>query len=244
MITLVSSDCELSKLFDWLEPEDILAVSAVNRICHKAAEDWCRMEGVPNQVTIKHAEIEAICDMIQQIQHEHDLIAHDPIYFSGNWTSPPGLRNGLELLYESYIGFLQALLSIPLSDPVINLSSWRKRYMHVTRPRPPAIRQRFAVGHEQESGYWCDTFGCGAPNDYFRLVGDSPNEYWSLCLAGSDAHHIRWRNACNEDHTLDPVPMIEHDQFEEDSTIAKWDKTRVYWRKCGAQVSKKSWRLD
>jgi hypothetical protein len=251
MICLISSDYELSKLFDWLEPNEILAVSAVNRVCHQAAEEWCRTEGLSKQVTVKRAEIEGISDIIQQMQHEHKLIAHDPLYFYGNWTSPPDLPNGLELLFESYHGFLQALLSTPLSDTVVNLSSWKERYTIVTRPRPPAIRQKFDFGYP-DAGYWCDTFGCGAPNDYFRLVGDSPNEYWSLCLAGSDAHHIRWRNASNEDRSLDPVPGVRLktknaagiSYIQTSDELTEWDEIRTYWRKCGARVEKKIWRID
>eukprot|EP00980_Cylindrotheca_fusiformis_P001000 scaffold274_cov119-Cylindrotheca_fusiformis.AAC.2 len=250
MIALVSTPYELSKLFDWLEPKEILAVSAVNRTFYKAAEDWCRVEGVPRKVVIKRAEIEGICEIIHEIQTDHNLTGHDPFCFYEKWTSPPDLRSGLGLLFESYTGFLQAILLTPLSDKVVQLSSWKERYIQVSKPRPPAIRQNFDFGYPDAGSYWCDTFGCGAPNDYFRLVGDSPNEYWSLCLAGSDAHHIRWRNAYTGDRSLDPVPATldstmtppRNDMLGNDST--EWDKVRIYWRKCAAHVAKKRWRLD
>lgn len=302
---LLSLDHETSKLFDWLEPQDVLELASVNRILHQACEQWCQIRGVPRQVAIKRAEIAGICDCLQEMQVPHrlsirtslalsqinlrELETEDeesdesdseehPLEFHEPWATNPDLKIGLALLFQSYQGFLEALLRTPLNDTVVNLSSWRIRYWVVSQPRPPAIRKRFDFGYP-DTGYWCDAFGCGAPNDYFRLVGDDPNVYWSLCLAGSDAHHIRWRNASNNDRTIDPVPSphigitnrkkakenshrgdghshsqsysgnvgksgdISYIQPSDEPT--KWDRTRQYWRDCGARVRPSCrWRLE
>lgn len=296
---LLSLDHETSKLFDWLEPQEILELTCVNHKFHQACQQWCQTRGIPRQVAMKRAEIAGICDCLEQMQVQsrmsirtsslapsgrfkwEDLESDDEddddesvderlLEFHEPWTRNPDTMVGLAMLFQSYQGFLDALLRTPLNDSVLNLPSWSKRYWMLSRPRPPAIRQGFDFG---ESGYWCDAFGCGAPNDYFRLVGDGPNQYWSLCLAGSDAHHIRWRNASNNDRTIDPVPSqrtgtegrkkapensngIDNHSHPRSSNIDKsctqisdepteWDKTRQYWRDCAARVRPScSWILE
>eukprot|EP00526_Cylindrotheca_closterium_P019052 CAMPEP_0113643864 /NCGR_PEP_ID=MMETSP0017_2-20120614/23075_1 /TAXON_ID=2856 /ORGANISM="Cylindrotheca closterium" /LENGTH=220 /DNA_ID=CAMNT_0000555423 /DNA_START=86 /DNA_END=744 /DNA_ORIENTATION=- /assembly_acc=CAM_ASM_000147 len=200
---LLSLDHEASKLFDWLEPQEILKLTCVNHALHQACEQWCETRGVPRQVAMKRAEIAGICEcFLEQTMQEvpHQLSIRTSLEFH----EPRTKEIGLALVFQSYQGFLEALLRTPLDDTVVNLSSWSKRYWMVSRPRPPAIRQRFDYGYPS-TGYWCDAFGCGAPNDYFRLVDDDLGTYWSICLAGSDVSHIRWRYASNNDRSLDPV---------------------------------------
>ncbi|CAJ1941992.1 unnamed protein product [Cylindrotheca closterium] len=232
---LLSLDHETSKLFDWLEPREILNLTCVNHALHQACEHWCQAKGVPRQVAMKEAEIAGICDCLVEMEQ----VAHDDL------ASP---------LFQSYQGFLHALLRTPLDDTVINLFSWSIRYWKASQPRPPAVSQRFDFGYP-DTGYWCDTFGCGAPNDYFRLVGDAPNEYWSLCLAGSDIQYLSWRSVSNDDNrVLDPVPSPDSRNvtrkkaayIQSSNGPTEWDRTKQYWRDCGARIRPSStrWRLD
>lgn len=182
---------------------------------------------------MKRSEIARICSFLQDQVGQNQ--GH-PFEFHGPRTNSD-LNTEVPSLFESYHGFLEALLRTPLNDMVVNLPSWSKRYWMVSQPRPRAIPQRFDYGYPQ-TGYWCDAFGCGAPNNFFRLVGDHPTTFYSLCLAGSDVHHIRWRNASKNDRTNDPVSM-EESEFSYTQTSyqgAEWDETRRYWGKCGARV--------
>jgi len=229
---LLSLDHETSKLFDWLESYEILELTCVNRALHQACERYCQNEGVPRLVAIKRAEISRICDSLEDRRNKDG--AHP---FHAPWVRNPSLKIEVASIYESYQGFLEAILRTPLSDTVVNLPSWSKRYWKVSQPRPRAIRrQGFDYGYRR-TGYWCDAFGCGAPNDYFRLVGNDPNRYWSLCLAGSNMHHIRWRDASNKDRRSDLIPLESSKicYIQRSYRPTEWDKTRQYWRDCRAR---------
>ena len=109
---------------------------------------------------------------------------------------------GRQCSFLVYGGFLQALQSMPLRDPLSaqhRLGSYRSRLLCATLPRP---RREGSLGNPLNAlattnwnygirGFYGDLFGTGNRNDFMRTVNGAlwhmnQEEFWALAVAGSD----------------------------------------------------------
>ena len=140
------------------------ALSAVNKTLHERVDRWCK-PAVAETAALQLAKIKAL--------------------------QASGIEGAAQMTFHKYRAFLTGLQELPLDNDVLNMPTYLQRFAAAAAPRPRQScleRARFDWGYHggiPEKG-WCDVFGNGAPNDFVRRVGDHPNTYLALSVAGAD----------------------------------------------------------
>ena len=203
-------DWSRNLILDHLSPTEVACLSLVSKKLVLPVELWCQTVGL-NQIVD--------CQLSRLAIYKTHPVTKD-------------------ISFNVYTKFLYALLNAPLQNEIVNLKSWKCRYIAASRPRPRRFgalgnvtrgEDRFDWGYP--GGYWCEAIGNtnqGKANDYFRLVGGNPT-WWALCAAGSDGgQYARW--------DLETKPKaVEHSTscYIQSPKNTNWDKVFTWWYKCG-----------
>lgn len=191
-------------IYQYLLPTEAANFALTCRRYFWEVMEWCKCIGLPSTIS-------------RQLQQIHSIHAHP---------------NGGQVSFAVYTEFLRSLQEAKLSELSPALNSWIVRYLVANQPRPrrdgslnslDGPTQRFDFGYS--GAYWCDAFGVGVANDYFRNVGDFPNIFQSFCAAGSDGdQYLRW-----EGQPPEPVHWEERQGIQV-ITNSKFDRVFTTWR--------------
>merc|ERR1712150_175482 len=98
-------------------------------------EEWCQTEGLPQQISLKKKEMEQMyMERLKESQEEHEYEGEEDDYSYDEQLSAM-LWKEVEDGYQYSISVLEALRSTPLTDPDLNLTSWKLRYFFVVARR-------------------------------------------------------------------------------------------------------------